>query len=183
MQCLCHPFTTERCQPYPNHSYRVRDVVWSVQPTDLYDRKISEGEARMEIFDRTFVCVGPSCCGPELRNFRSCTEPQDCDLADAELDRLPRIKVYEVLHTDLNVELNIIAICPYSTARMIEREIFASGTRKLKHEQCVALFAKLVDLAPQSSLNHCFIEELANRRHELDQCVCDAKFWLFLKSS
>jgi hypothetical protein len=62
-----------------------------------------EGEARMEIFDRTFVCVGPS-CKSELRNIRSCTGLQDCDLADAELDRLPQLKVYEGLHADLNVE-------------------------------------------------------------------------------
>jgi hypothetical protein len=48
-------------------------------------RKISEGEgeARMEIFDRTFVTVGPS-CGPELRNIRSCTGLQDCDLSESE---------------------------------------------------------------------------------------------------
>jgi hypothetical protein len=30
-------------------------------------------------------------------------------------------------------------------------------------------------------LLHCFIEELANRRHEVDLCVvCDVKLWLFL---
>jgi hypothetical protein len=56
-----------------------------------------------EIFDRTFVTVGPS-CEPELRSIRSCTGLQDCDLSESELDRLPQLKVYEVLHADLNVE-------------------------------------------------------------------------------
>jgi hypothetical protein len=80
-------------------------LVWSVQPTDLSKRQISEGEgeARMEIFDRTFVAVGPS-CGPELRNIRSCTGLQDCELSESDQARLPQLKAYEVLYADLNVE-------------------------------------------------------------------------------